>query len=319
MGGRGRLHYRPELVRIDRQLFQFDSSRDQDQERQDGTVHLGVGVLGLAYNKELLAEVGYNEPPKTWEEFMDLGEKLKAKGKDLFAYGGKDETAIGNVLHWTFGDYAVKDPAFKEAYLSNTVDWSKPEYRSMLKEGLERFKQLNAYVRTGSFTNDGSFAQQAFAEGNVAVLFSGTWESGTLHKLNPDLKLGFMNMPYAPEEQNAYIFVPEDGMAANAKSKHPEEVKTFLNWLFSKETYAKIQKAKGSFSAMPGVGELDESYTDVPNWLNTDRVISFANTGPVPSPTWIALGNAAQEYTFKGDADKSIDKFITAYNKTKSS
>ncbi|RIE00852.1 hypothetical protein D3H35_26120 [Cohnella faecalis] len=41
--------------------------------------------------------------------------------------------------------------------------------------------------------------------------------------------------------------------------------------------------------------------------------------GPVPSPTWIALGNAAQEYTFKGDADKSIDKFITAYNKTKSS
>ncbi|THF75506.1 ABC transporter substrate-binding protein [Cohnella fermenti] len=280
---------------------------------------MGVGVLGLAYNKDLLADVGYNEPPKTWDEFMDLGEKLKAKGIDLFAYGGKDETAIGNVFHWAFGEYAVKDAAFKEAYLNNKVDWTNADYRAMLKEGFERFNELNAYVRTGSFTNDGSFAQQAFAEGDVAIILSGTWESGPLHNLNPDLNLGFMNMPYAPEDQNAYIFIPEDGLAVNAKSPHQEEIKTFLNWLFSKETYAKIQQAKGSFSAMPGVGELDPSYVDVPNWLDTGRVISFANTGPIPSPTWIALGNAAQEYTFKGDLDKVIDKFIAAYDNTKSS
>ncbi|MCQ6561984.1 ABC transporter substrate-binding protein [Paenibacillus mendelii] len=277
---------------------------------------LGVGVLGLAYNKDMLAEVGLSEPPKTWEAFMDAGKKLKEKGKDLFVYAGKGETMMGNVFHWAFGSYAVKDPAFKEAYLSNKIDWSKPEYRAILKEGFERFKELNQYTRVGSFTNEFTIAQQAFAEGDSAVLMSGTWEGGALRKLNPDMKLGFMNMPYAAEDQNAYIFVPEDGLAANAKSAHPEETKIFLNWMFSKETYAKILKAKGSFSAMPGVGELDESYTDVPAWLETDRIQSFANTGPVPNNTWVALGTFAQELTFQGDVEKSIDKFIAEYNKT---
>ncbi|MFD0714849.1 ABC transporter substrate-binding protein [Paenibacillus sp. GCM10027626] len=277
---------------------------------------LGVGVLGVAYNKDMMADIGYADGVKTWDELIDAGKKLKAKGKDLLVYAGKGETMMGNVLHWTFGSYAVKDPAFKEAYLANKVDWSKPEYRAVLLEGLNRFKELNEFVRVGSFTNEFTIAQQAFAEGDSAMLLSGTWEGGMLRKLNPNLNLGFMNMPYVAEDQNAYIFVPEDGIAVNAKSKHPEEAKTFLNWLFSKETYAKILKAKGSFSAMPGVGELDESYAAVPGWLETDRIISFANTGPVPSPTWIALGNAAQEFTFQGSADKAADKFIAEYNKT---
>jgi len=277
----------------------------------------GVGVLGVAYNKDLLADVGFADGIKNWDELIEAGKKLKEKGKDLLVYAGKGETMMGNVLHWTFGSYAVKDASFKEAYLANKVDWSKPEYRAVLLEGLNRFKQLNEFVRVGSFTSEFTIAQQAFAEGNSAMLLSGTWEGGMLRKLNPDLKLGFMNMPYTSDEENAYIFVPEDGFAVNAKSKHPEEAKTFINWLFSKETYAKILKAKGSFSAMPDVGELDESYAEVPKWLQTDRIVSFANTGPVPSPTWIALGNAAQEFTFQGEADKAADKFITEYNKTK--
>lgn len=278
---------------------------------------LGVGVLGFPYNKKALADAGYNEPPKTWEELMALGKKLKDSGKDMLVYSSKWETGIGNVFHWTFGSQSIKDPAFKEAYLSNKVDWSKPEYREVLKQGFERFKELNQYVRTGSFTNEYTIAQQAFTSGESAMVMGGTWEAGTLRGLNADLDLGFMNLPYAEEATNPYIFVPEDGIALNAKSEHPEEAKKFLNWLFGKDAYAQIQKAKGSMSAVTGVGELDPSYSEVPKWLDTDRVISFANTGPVPNPTWIALGQAAQQYTFDGKLDEAIDKFIKAYDGTK--
>ncbi len=279
----------------------------------------GVGIMGFAYNKTMFKEAGYDTPPATWEELMDLGQKLKDQGKDLLVYGSKWETSIANVFHWTFGLYAQKDAAFKEAYLTNNIDWSKPEYRALLEEGMNRFKELNQYVRTGSFTNEYAGAQQSFANNEAAMLMGGTWEAATLRKLAPDMDLGFMNLPYADKSANPVIFSPEDGIAINAKGSHIEETKAFLNWLFSKETYLKFQTAKGTFSAMPGVGELDKSYEEanVPDWLNSQTVITFANTGPIPSPTWIALGNAAQEYTFKNDLDKSIDAFIAEYNKTK--
>jgi ABC-type glycerol-3-phosphate transport system substrate-binding protein len=278
---------------------------------------LGVGVLGFPYNKQALAELGYTKPFESWEEMMAAGEKMKSQGKDLLVYASKWETAIGIVFHWTFGNLALKDADFKKAYLSNSIDWSNATYRAALEEGFNKFKELNQYVRTGSFTNEYAVAQQAFANGETPMVLGGTWEAGAIRKLNANLDLGFMNLPYAAGNENPYIFVPEDGVAVNAKSENLDAAKTFANWLFSKETYAKLQKAKGSFSALTGVGELDPAYTDVPNWLNTDRVISFANTGPVPSPTFLTLGQAAQQYTFDNDLNRAVETFIEAYNKTK--
>ncbi|SCW77225.1 ABC-type glycerol-3-phosphate transport system, substrate-binding protein [Paenibacillus tianmuensis] len=279
---------------------------------------LGVGVLGLNYNKKLLADIGYAAPPKTWEEFMDAGKKLKSKGKDLIVYASKWETSIANVFHWTFGNYALKHEEFKKAYLAGSVDWSKPENKALLGEGFERFKELNQYVRKGSFTNEYAIAQQAFANGEAAMLLGGTWEAGAIRKLNSNLDWGFANLPYAPDSENGVIFVPEDGLALNAKSKNVEEAAKFANWLFSKETYGEILKVKGNFPAMPGVGELDPAYADVPKWLETGRIISFANTGPVPGPAWIALGQAAQEYTYNSDANKAAERFVKEYDKSKS-
>lgn len=276
---------------------------------------LGVGVLGLPYNKAVLAKYGYSEPLKSWQEMMEAGAKLKKDGKDLLVYSSKWETAMPNVFHWTFSNRALKDVDFRKAYLANTIDWTKPGYRDILVEGFERFKELNEFVRVGSFTNEYAAAQQAFTNGDAAIVIGGTWEAGTIRKLAPELDLGFMNLPYSLEAENAYIFVPEDGVAINAKSKNLDTAKVFLNFLFNKENYAKIQKSKGSMSAEAGVGELDKSYSDVPNWLATNRVMPFANTGPIFSPAFVELGSAAQQYTFDGDLDAAIDRFIEAYNK----
>jgi ABC-type glycerol-3-phosphate transport system substrate-binding protein len=275
---------------------------------------LGVGVLGLPYDKKALADVGYPEAPKTWEELMDAGQKLKANGKDLLVYAAKWESSAANVFHWAFGNKMVTDPEFKTAILAGTVDWSKPEYNQVLVDGFTKFKELNQYVRAGSFTNEYAVAQQSLASGEAAMVIGGTWEAGTYRGLNKDLDLGFANLPYAPAEQNPYIFVPEDGIAVNAKSANLEAAKAFANWLFSKETYAKINKAKGNFSSVDGVGDLDPSYSDVPNWLKTDRVVSFMNVGVIKSSAWTELGQAAQQYTFDNKLDAAVKRFVDAYN-----
>ncbi|MFT9846405.1 ABC transporter substrate-binding protein [Aneurinibacillus sp. REN35] len=278
---------------------------------------LGIGVLGFHYNKELLAEVGFAQPPQTWEELMEAGEKLKQKDKALLVYASKWQTSIGNVFHWTFGHHALKNPEFRKAYESNSVDWSKPENHAILLEGYKRFAELNKYVLSGSFTNEYQVAQQAFVNGEAAMIMGGTWDGVQIRNMAPDLKTAFMNLPYAKEQENPVIFTAEDGLAINAKSQNLEAAKTFLNWLFSKEAYGQIVAAKQNFSAQPGVGELDEVYAQVPKWLETNRTVPFANIGPMPDTVYIKLGETAQSTTFGSDVEKAVEQFVKEYTTKK--
>lgn len=279
----------------------------------------GVAVLGLLYNKDLLKEVGYSKPPATWNELTDAGQKLKAKGKSLLVYASKWETATAYLFHWVFGDYALKHPDFKQKYLSRTVDFNNAEYKRVLEDGFVKFKELNAFVRQGSFTNEYAIAQQSFANGESAMLVGGTWDAASIRQLNPKFELGFMNVPYGTnQEDGGYIVIPEDGLALNAKSKHLEEAKVFLEWMYSKDVYAKLNKILGNMSGQENVGTLDPAYADVPKWVErTNRIMPFANTGPVSSTAFIELGNAAQKFTFDDDLNAATDIFIKEYNKTK--
>ena len=58
-------------------------------------ISMPMAIIGAmnAYRKSSFAEVGYNEFPKTWDEYRDAGKKLKAKG-----------LPIGQALGQSFGD-----------------------------------------------------------------------------------------------------------------------------------------------------------------------------------------------------------------------
>jgi multiple sugar transport system substrate-binding protein len=72
----------------------------------DGKMYMGMpwAVIGgmIAYRKSWLAEVGANKFPETWEEYREVGKKLKAKGRPF-----------GQTLGHTFGDA----PGFTYPYL----------------------------------------------------------------------------------------------------------------------------------------------------------------------------------------------------------
>jgi ABC-type glycerol-3-phosphate transport system substrate-binding protein len=272
----------------------------------------GIGFVGLAYNIPLLESVGYTKPPQTWEELMDAGEKLKAKNVPLLVYSGKWATAIGNVFHWTFANKGVKDKDFMNAYLTDKVDWTK--YRDVLLEGYDRFNKLNKYALTGSFTYSIEQGYQAFGKGQAAMVFTGTFAAASITQQNPSFKWGFMNLPYAQEKDNSYIYTIEDGLSINAKSKYLEQTKTFVNWLFSKENFGVMVKAKQTMSAMPGVGEVAPVFADAPNWLKSGRVTVFANLGPMTNPVFIKLSETAQQVTFGSDVNKAADEWIKEYN-----
>lgn len=48
-------------------------------------------VSGIAYNKDLLKQVGYDEPPANWDDFLKLCKKLKNAGIEPFLEPNADE------------------------------------------------------------------------------------------------------------------------------------------------------------------------------------------------------------------------------------
>lgn len=274
---------------------------------------LSISVLGFLYNKKMFADIGFAEPPKTWEELMEAGEKLKAQKKALLVYPGKWATGPAVNFHWTFNNYALQNPEFNKAYIAGTIDWTVPEYRALLEEGFAKFNELNEYVLVGSFTNEVEQARQAFVQGQAAMFMGGSWDGGATDALKPDFEWGFMNLPYSPADVNSTAVVPGAGYAINAKSDQLEAAKTFLEYLFSKETYLKINKMKKSLSVMPGVGEIDPRMQDASKRLETNLVMPFANGGQMTNALLAKLGQIAQAVSFGQDIQQAADEFIREY------
>lgn len=70
----------------------------------------GVRTLALFYNKEMLAEAGFQEPPQTWDEFIAAGQAMAERRGPFFTrlgYGfgpaGQDHHLIREVLIRQFG------------------------------------------------------------------------------------------------------------------------------------------------------------------------------------------------------------------------
>lgn len=99
-----------------------------------------IGAMNV-YRKSWFAEVGYNEFPKTWDQYRDAGKKLKAKGYPIGQSLGQsfgDPPTFVYPLLWSFGASEV-DAAGKVALDSKetveAVKWMVAAWKDAFDEG----------------------------------------------------------------------------------------------------------------------------------------------------------------------------------------
>jgi multiple sugar transport system substrate-binding protein len=94
----------------------------------------------LFYNKDILAQAGYNEPPKTWEELIEMSKAIKEKGLVEYPIAWSWKQAEASICDYTallyghggkFLDASGK-PVFNDAEGVATLAWMK----QTLDEGL---------------------------------------------------------------------------------------------------------------------------------------------------------------------------------------
>jgi multiple sugar transport system substrate-binding protein len=221
----------------------------------DGKKTLSVpwAVIGAmtAYRKSWFEEVGYNEFPKTWQEYHDAGKKLKAKGRPL-----------GQTLGHTFGDA----PTFSYPYLWSWGGKEVDEKGKVVldsKETLESVKFMQAFWKDcfdeGGLAWDDTNNNRAFLSGTISATLNGAsiyietqrkpdqyqTEKGT--RMRDDIR--HSALPRGPKGQFGFHLFQSHMVMAY--SKNQKASKEFLKWIHTPANYEKWFVSQKGYSTPP--------------------------------------------------------------------
>jgi raffinose/stachyose/melibiose transport system substrate-binding protein len=206
---------------------------------KDGAVY-GASVsswgAGIAYNKDLLAKVGADTVPTTWEEFLALCQDLKDAGINPYL---EDLTQMPTIVSSFVGAHdAAEGNTMDEAIFDGTSsfedEWTEPltEFNKLYADGL-------ADANAVGLTADQVFDE--FANGRVAMITSGPWNVAPLKQAAPDLEFAIAPVPAAPGGDPYLAGAASPGYAISSKSEHVDDAKTFIEYLVSPEGVEKFQ------------------------------------------------------------------------------
>jgi raffinose/stachyose/melibiose transport system substrate-binding protein len=133
-----------------------------------------ASIDGLYYNTEIFQKNGW-QPPKTYDDLLDLTKKARAAGINLMVTGGKD-IRFAWLASALMARVAGK-PKTDALTMGDAMDqWDNPEYGFVT--AMTKFKELvdaGLYPR-GVLGMSSTEADQAFARGEAAMYFEGAWK-----------------------------------------------------------------------------------------------------------------------------------------------
>ncbi len=211
-------------------------------------VPVDIMTIQIVYNKDLLAKLGFNpqKPPATFQEFLDIGKKLKeAKIQGLVSGWGEVW-----MIDCFANDYAFnimgKDKVF--ATIRGEVPYTDPDWIKVFS----LFKELQdaGVLANGLVTMINKTAEQLFANDKAVFAFNGSWCVNVYKGMNPKLNYGVM-MP--PKDSDKYPMSIWGGAGSsfmvNAHSVRKAEAVKFLKWLTDKDQQAYLAEATNNLPA----------------------------------------------------------------------
>lgn len=209
--------------------------------RYEGAVY-GMEALGstngILYNKDIFEKYRLKEP-KTYGEFLEICEVLKAHGIPPIGVAGGDLWHLEFWVNHFFRTEIVKNiPNWLSERMAGRVSWQSPEGISMLTHLQQLFSDgyLNEDWQTAL---DGNLSYR-MSMGEVAMMYTGSWTARELMKLNPQIRLGWFYLP--DEAGNVVVSRNQDVYWCLTKECGEEEEKyqaalCFLEFFYGEEVY----------------------------------------------------------------------------------
>jgi raffinose/stachyose/melibiose transport system substrate-binding protein len=211
-------------------------------------VPIDIMTIQMVYNKKLLSQLGLNSsrPPKTLQEFLEIGAKIKATGMQGLVCGWGEVWMIDCLASNYAFNVMGKDKVL--ATFKGEVAYTDPDWIKVFTI----FKQMkeSGILAQGLVTMINKSAEQLFANEKAVFAFNGSWCVNVYKGMNPDLEYGVMLPPEASEKFPMAIWGgPGSSFMVNARSENKEEAVKFLIWLTNQDQQAYLAASTNNLPA----------------------------------------------------------------------
>lgn len=239
--------------------------------RTDGlryAVPQGIQTAQMYYNKTIFDDLGL-DVPTTWDEFLEVAQAIKDSGTAPIVIPGAvaGQIAIGGEV---LGNARRGANEFADKFIAGDVTLTDPDNVA----SIELMSEIQPYLVDNVTSVTLDEAVTLFATGRAAMFPSGTWQVTSFANLGADLDYGTFNVPVdsdwpSPEVTVSYA---DGGWAMSARSEHPDETATLLNYLASADYFQMFANTMSTIPPREGVtienehvAEMYERYLENPS------------------------------------------------------
>lgn len=260
-------------------------------------VPFGPNCLALWCNTDMLKEAGYDEPPKNFDEFVEVA-KATTKPED-------------GVYGFVMGAMKREDVTFQ------TIPWLKSAGGDIFD--LSSDGSQYAMDMLGNLYKEGAISQEClnlsqsdalnqFMAGNAAMYVSGSWNVATIRKNMPDLKF---TCSVIPTKEASVTSLGGELIGITTACKNVEAAEDFIEWFLSYDVNKEFCQRCTRFSPRSDISAQD-LYPD-------DEVMAvYAKMLPDayargPHPAWSEISSVFQTccheiYTGAKDLGQSLEE-----------
>ncbi|UOQ45004.1 extracellular solute-binding protein [Halobacillus salinarum] len=269
-----------------------------------------TNAMLFSWRMDILKELGYEEPPKTYSEVLEVGEKLKEKHPDKFLWARAD----------------LVKPTWWARWFDFFMLYNAASSGNNFVEGSKFIADDQAGIDTLSFMSDLSNkdllltreATDPFETGQSIMMDLGPWTFTYWADKFPEMKYGEtyeLSMPPVPDDmnpENAKTFADTKGLSiyASATKEEQQAAFDFVKWVYSNpENDLKWLK---DTSLPPARDDLSSNDTFTAYFEENPQLVKFAKNIPNAVPPidnektveiQEAIGKQAVNPVVKGDKD----------------
>lgn len=293
----------PGMVRIARNLVQ---TTDRSKKRLYGLPFSG-NASGYVYNKTVWRQAGVDpdNPPTTWSGFISMLRTFKDRGINPVQATYADAWTTQAPLASLAGTL-VPESEYTRLRQGGT------SFASIWTQAARKEIQLYSYAtgNTGITYQEGT---QEFAQGRSAILPLGTYAIPQITIINPHADLGFAQMP-ATDNPSAQVLVAGDDLllAMGAKTRHPQQARTFIDFLMRKKQLDYYAKAQSAISPLRETYFGNTALEGLEPFFKANRLADFCDHYIPPS---INIGGYLQTMVSSGNVARFTNSMQVEWNK----
>lgn len=222
-------------------------------------------------NMDILSSVGVTEAPAHWDAYLDMLDKLKAKGFTPMAFPGADAGNAGQLINSMVMNLAPSDDMFTKLQSGEykcTDDW--------FIEMLRHYAELGAYVQPNAAGTAVEPAQQMFTTGKAAILATGSYHIAATRSLGAEFPIDLVPARTNAEGEGKYegIYNATFILGINSAGDNKATSLAWLEFLSDAGNAGVYGDATAQHTSVAGVEYQNPDLTRIAPWLDKDLLIA---------------------------------------------